>query len=224
MRKIGQRIVAMLALSVALTLLFTLLLSLAGRNFGQAHPAPRATRALATNDDHASVERTIQTLMELEKEKARTGRRAPTKEFMVSEPALNAYIASEMKAHPLKGVKSLVIQLRAPNQISGTALVDFNQIKISSNEGLLTLAAKTLLSGERHLTVEGTLTSHQYVGTFQITRAELDGMPLPPSLVTMIVKHIGEKQHPPVDITKPFTLPYGIESVEISNRSLKIKA
>jgi hypothetical protein len=192
----------------------------------------RADRDLETTSpvaqqDHARVDQLVQALTHLNKQKAKDGKKDgksdTVKQFTVSARELNSYIAQEMKAHPPKGMKSLVVDLKEPNHVSATALLDFSQIKMPDNS-FAAAAAKKLLSGDRYVKVEGTLDSQQNMGAFSIDRAEVAGMPLPTSLVTMLVKRIGEKQHPPVDITKPFNLPYGIERLEISNGAIKIKS
>ncbi|MBI1748935.1 MAG: hypothetical protein HYR55_20470 [Acidobacteria bacterium] len=186
----------------------------------RAAPQTKAVGAnlLTGKAPHARVEEIAQTL-EYEHLRHRKG---PSKRYKMSELEINSYISYKMKQQPVKGMKSLVINLFESNQLTATALIDFDQVKLR-NEGMMGTLFKKLMAGDHYLKMNGTLTSGQRKGSFIVSRAEMGGMVIPNSLVLAIIKHVGEKQHPPVDLTQPFELPLGIERVEISAGTLQVK-
>lgn len=167
---------------------------------------------------HERVEEIAQTL---EYEQLRQPK-SPPRTYSMSEGEINSYIVYKMKQQPVKGMKSLVLNLQDANHLTATALVDFDQVKLR-NEGMMGSLFKKIMTGDHYLKMDGTLASGQHKGQFVVTRAELGGVVIPNSLVLAIIRHVGEKQHPPVDLTKPFELPYGIERVEISTGAVRVK-
>lgn len=208
-------------LIVALTCVLALSYGLLRSEGAQTGVAPNH-KAVPLDPDAQKVEKIIQTIIDLDakRDKTKPSKSSP-QTFTVTEKELNAYINYRLKVEEQKTIKSMVVNLNDRNAIFVTSLVDFNQIKVPADSGAAFVMR--LLSGTQTVKVNGTLNTSRGKGTFQLDRAELNGMSLPPALVNRLIKMFGEKQTPPFDPTKPFDLPYGVQEVEIHKGYAKIK-
>ena len=142
----------------------------------------------------------------------RTGDRG-TQTTRISEGELNSYLAYELspKYHP--SLKSLTVHLE-PARLQGVAVVDFDQLGMSSKKSVTRMLA-SLLTGKHTLTVYGKLIADGGQAHFQLERSMFDDISLPNLLVEEIISTVGKRQKPPFDPMQPSQMPYGIRKVEM---------
>ncbi len=134
--------------------------------------------------------------------------------YILAESDLNAFLAAKIKERPRKDVESLRIEMK--EEIFTTFLrVDMDQVDIKGDSMTKSLL-KVLFRGKQTIEFDGRLKTDNGKGTYEVERATLNGMPLPPSLVNSILSSVGRQQDPPFDPMEPFDLPYAIKTVKIS--------
>jgi hypothetical protein len=101
-----------------------------------------------------------------------------------------------------------------PTRLQGVAVVDFDQLAMSSKQSVTRLIA-SLLTGRHTLTVHGKLIADAGRAHFQLERARFDEISLPNLLVEEIISTVGKRQKPPFDPMQPSQMPYGIRKVEM---------
>jgi len=148
----------------------------------------------------------------LEEFAARTGNRG-TQTTRISDVELNSYLAYQLspKYHP--SLKSLTVQLE-PTRLQGVAIVDFDQLGMSSKKSVTRIIA-SLLTGKHTLTVHGKLIADGGRANFQLERSLFDDISLPNLLVEEIISTVGKRQKPPFDPMQPSQMPYGIHKVDM---------
>lgn len=134
--------------------------------------------------------------------------------YILTESDLNAFLAAKIKERPRKDVESLRIEMK--DAIFTTFLeVDFDQVEIKG-DSMTTSLLRALLRGRQTIEFDGQLQTENGKGTYEVKRATLNGLPLPPSLVNSILSAVGRRQDPPFDPMEPFDLPYGVKTVTVS--------
>lgn len=166
-----------------------------------------------------SAERVEKVLEEIEADYESGKRNSRT--YVVSEADLNAFLAARVQEEQRKGVEG--IQVRLGNRAFVTEL-DLNMDELELKDDAMTLALfRSVLSGRRKLEVEGDLTTLDGKGRFEVRAARLNGVSLPPALLTLILSTVGKQLDPPFDPTEPFDLPYGIEEIQVEPRKVTIR-
>jgi len=150
------------------------------------------------------AERAEQIFKELSKS-SETGR-----EHTLLEEDLNAYIARELSQQSLRGIEEFRVKL---NQGTFTSFLRVNLDEVEVSGYLQYLGSLT--EGPQRLTVEGRLQVRDGIGTYKTESAWLNDIPLPASLVDVLLSSLGRQQEPPFDPTEPFDAPYGITHLEI---------
>ena len=134
--------------------------------------------------------------------------------YILTESDLNAFLAAKIKERPRKDVESLRIEMK--EEFFTTFLrVDMDQVDIKGDSMTKSLL-KALFRGKQTIEFDGRLKTDNGKGTYEVERATLNGMPLPPSLVNSILSAVGRQQDPPFDPMEPFDLPYAIKTVKVS--------
>jgi len=168
----------------------------------------------AASADAAAAERVEKMLGELEARENAKEKDKEKRTYILTESDLNAFLAARIKERPRKDVESLRIEMK--DAFFTTFLkVDLDQVDIKGDSMTKSLL-KALLRGKQTIEFDGRLKSDNGKGTYEVERATLNGMPLPPSLVNSILSAVGRQQDPPFDPTEPFDLPYGIKTVKVS--------
>lgn len=141
--------------------------------------------------------------------------------YQLTEAELNAYLLAQLHKRDRKEVENIAVRLKDGGFIT---FVEVNMDELHLETDFLTASFFTaLLSGRHTLELEGTLQTENGVGTYRVEQARLDGLPVPAPLVSSILSSLGQKQDPPFDPTRPFPLPYGIQSVTIESGKLTIR-
>lgn len=156
----------------------------------------------------ARVERVLEEL-----EENYSSGRVPSRSYILTEPEINAYLEVELRRQERKEVETFLVQLKTAVLVSFLT-VNMDEIEVKGDSMTLHLF-KALLKGRAHLEVEGELSAENGKGAYSVRSARLNDLPVPASLVNLILSAVGKRQDPPFDPTQPFDLPYGIESIRI---------
>ncbi|MDA2927879.1 hypothetical protein MYX78_11740, partial [Acidobacteria bacterium AH-259-G07] len=141
--------------------------------------------------------------------------------YQLTEAELNAYLLAQLHKRDRKEVESIAVRLKDGGFIT---FVEVNMDELDLETDFLTASLfRALLSGRHTLELEGTLQTENGMGTYRVEQARLDGDPVLAPLVSSILSSLGQKQDPPFDPTRPFPLPYGIQSVTLQSGKLTIK-
>ncbi len=182
------------------------LIAIAALALGQA---PESQPAVSPDPAAERVEKMLDELEAREKAQDKEKRT-----YILTESDLNAFLAAKIKERPRKDVESLRIEMK--EAIFTTFLkVNFDEVDIKGDSVTKSLL-KALLRGTQTIEFDGRLKTEDGKGTYEVERATLNGMPLPPSLVNSILSAVGRRQDPPFDPMEPFDLPYGIKTVKVS--------
>jgi hypothetical protein len=148
----------------------------------------------------------------------------PDKVVRLTEAEVNAYLQEEVriKAEKYPELKSLTVKFIGPNYIGVTAAIDFQKVKqLDSNAGLRSIRA--LLTGIQEIYVEGTLSSADRMAQFKLEKAYLGRLRLPVTMIEFLVEQIAAKPGQSTELSKPFTLPYGLKKVDIQSGSITLR-
>ncbi len=142
-----------------------------------------------------------------------------TQEFELSEKEANAWAAEAIAKQPKLGVKSLDVDFREPNIIATEVVVDMDQVELGGYTA--TLLGSTL-SGLQKLEVVGNLEVREGKGQYTVETAMLNGVSVPAWLANTILSYLSKNQPPNVDVTEPFSLPYGISGLRLTQNTIII--
>jgi hypothetical protein len=182
------------------------LIAIAALAFGQAPPARPAGSA------DAGAQRVEKMLDELETRQQ--AKDTDKKSYTLTESDLNDYLAAKIKERPRKDVESMRVAMKE-GFFTTFLTVDLDQVEVKGDSMSKSLL-KALLHGKQTIEVDGRLKTDNGKGTYEVERASLNGMPLPPSFVNSILSAVGRQQDPPFDPMEPFDLPYGMKSVKVT--------
>ncbi|MBI4465107.1 MAG: hypothetical protein HY647_10420 [Acidobacteria bacterium] len=128
----------------------------------------------------------------------------------LSEQEVNSYFRYELASALPPGVSKIRLQFH-PHRPIGFALVDFDKIKEISSTPLLGY----FLQGVHAVGVEGTFSSSNGTGQFQLETVTLDGIALPQIVVDFLIERYVKARYPNAAIDRPFSLPFSIEQVRV---------
>lgn len=141
---------------------------------------------------------------------------APRKTPM-SELEVNSYLAFNMKDKIPRGLTNPQITMLGDGQLSGRVVVDFDEVKRHrKSQGLID--PLSYASGQVPLTARGVLRGREGNGEFQLTSAEILGMPLPKPIVQELVSFFSRTRENPngLDMDAPFELPAKIREILVN--------
>jgi hypothetical protein len=150
------------------------------------------------------------------------GKKPPEKVVRLSESDVNAYVDQAIKVKSRYGVKSVYIKLLGTNYLAATTTIDFDKAKVE-DQSFAVRMVRALLSGERQIYVEGTVTTKDGKGQFALQKAYFGSVRLPVYFIDKVINYLGRRQKPPIDTSKPAPLPYGLKSMDITTGSIVLR-
>lgn len=172
---------------------------------GQAKPAVNSAAV-------ASMEKKLQYV-----QKNATLTPPDPKPTVFSEQETNAYLASGQVKLP-QGVQSVQLQGQ-PDVITGTARVDFDQIKAGAKNSNPLLS---IFSGVHDMTVVAHARGMNHKGQVQVDSASLDGVEIPRFALELFVEKYVTPKYPGVGMNSQFDLPAKIETATVGQNQLTI--
>jgi hypothetical protein len=136
----------------------------------------------------------------------------------VSELEINSYLAFTIKDKIPRGLANPQIRLIGDGQVSGRVYVDLDEFKRQRSSGGM-IDPFNYIAGQVPVNARGILRTKEGVGQFQLTAADIHGVPLPKPLVQELVSFFSRTQERPngFNIDEPFNLPAKIRTITIKS-------
>jgi hypothetical protein len=141
-----------------------------------------------------------------------------SKTTQVSEPEINSYLAFTIKDKIPRGLANPQIRLIGDGQVSGRVYVDLDEFKRQRSSGGM-MDPLNYIAGQVPVNARGILRTKDGVGQFQLSAADIHGVPLPKPLVQELVSFFSRTQERPngFNIDEPFNLPAKIRTITIKS-------
>jgi hypothetical protein len=139
--------------------------------------------------------------------------RPAARRVTVLEREVNAYLAVHIQPQLPDGVLEPAIRLLPDNRLAGRAIVDFDEVRKSQDQSLLSPWA--LLRGRVPVEATGVLRTGEGVGAFTLEAATVGGVPVPKSVIQQVVAYYSRSEAQPggIDFEAPFRLPARIREI-----------
>ena len=145
----------------------------------------------------------------------------PSSTIRITEEELNAYLEQEYRKKPNSGMKSATVKLFDGNRVAADSMIDVDEVKSDNSMGLKLIT--WLMRGNQLLHAEVKLIFKGNTGTYELERAQLNGVTLPNALVEKLIEVLARRQSQKIDVTKPIPLSTSIKHVEIKQGLLIIE-
>ena len=135
----------------------------------------------------------------------------------ITEPEVNSYLAFNLKEKIPRGLTQPQIRMVGNGQLVGQVFVDMDDVRRGRSSGGI-VDPFNYISGQVPLTVRGVLTTWNGKGQFQLTRAEMNGVPLPKTIVQELVSFFFRTADNPkgLNLDEPFNLPAKIREITVN--------
>lgn len=145
------------------------------------------------------------------------GKLATPKRTAVTATEVNSYLAFNIKEKIPRGLSQPQIRMVGNGQLAGRVLVDMDDFRRGRSSGGI-MDPLNYISGQVPLTASGVLTTHDGKGQFQLTGAEMNGVPLPKAIVQELVSFFSRTANNPngFNLDEPFNLPARIREIIIN--------
>jgi hypothetical protein len=159
-----------------------------------------------------SLARKIDAINENAAAKLATPKRTP-----VNEPEVNSYLAFNIKEKIPRGLTKPQIRMVGDGQLAGRVFVDMDDFKRGRSSGGM-MDPLNYISGQVPLTARGVLTTRDGTGRFQLTGAEMNGVPVPKAVVQELVSFFSRTVNNPngFNLDEPFNLPAKIREITVN--------
>jgi hypothetical protein len=139
-----------------------------------------------------------------------------TRKTPISEDEANSYLAFNAREKIPQGLTNPRITMIGDLWLAGRVLVDLDEFKRHrSQRGFMD--PLSYISGKVPVTAHGVLSTHEGKGQFQLTSAQIRGIPMPKPIVQELVSFFSRTPENPkgFDLDAPFDLPAKIRQVAI---------
>jgi hypothetical protein len=171
--------------------------------------------AVAQSNDSAAVATCQKKIDYIEKNGAMA--KPDPKPTQFTEQEVNAYLASGKVKLP-QGVQSVHLQGQ-PDVITGTARVDFDQVKSGRQSGNPLLS---MFSGVHDLAVVAHARGVNHKGYVQVDSASLDGVEIPHFALELFIEKFVQPKYPGVGMNSQFDLPAKIDSASVGQHEVTV--
>lgn len=136
----------------------------------------------------------------------------PGDQFRVSETELNQFIREEVETNRVAVVRAIDVKIQ-DGWFKADLLVDLDKVDLGQTAGAGLF--RSLLSGVQKIQLEGIVEGKDGMVRYETKSAALNSLPIPGSLVDVLLKQLGEKQDPPFDPTQPIAMPRGLQTLRL---------
>jgi hypothetical protein len=138
-----------------------------------------------------------------------------TLQTTVTEGEVNSYLRFSAGQQLPSGVTDPSVTIHGQGRISGRAVVDLDVIRKKGSGGWLD--PTSYLTGRLPMTASGVLHTQDGIGRFDLSGAEVAGIPIPKTFLQEVVSfYTRSADHPAgVTIDRPFELPADIRRIEV---------
>ena len=140
-----------------------------------------------------------------------------------SEAEVNSYLTFNVRDKIPRGLTSPEIRMIGDGRLAGRVYVDIDDFKRGRTSGGI-MDPFSYISGQVPVTARGLLRTRDGMGQFQLTSAELHGVPLPKPLVQELVSYFSRTPEKPsgFNLDEPFQLPAKIRTITINSGEASI--
>jgi hypothetical protein len=137
----------------------------------------------------------------------------------MSEVELNAFLGLVVADQLPPGVTRPSLELLGDGQVIARAVVDLDAMKRTGRQGDA-LDPRQWLSGRVPVSAQGRVRAEDGVARFELSSAEVSGVPIPKPLLQQIVTYYSRSDQFPdgVDLDAPFELPARIREIHVNPR------
>lgn len=135
----------------------------------------------------------------------------------MTEPEVNSYLAYNLKDKIPRGLAKPEIRMVGVGQLAGQVWVDMDEFKRGRGPGGI-MDPLSYISGQVPVTARGVLRARDGRGQFQLTAAEINGVPVPKPIVQELVSFFSRTPANPngFDLDAPFNLPAKIREILVN--------
>lgn len=139
------------------------------------------------------------------------------KRTAITEPEVNSYLAFNIREKIPRGLTQPQIRMVGNGQLAGQVFVDMDDVKRGRSSGGI-MDPLNYISGQVPLTARGILSTRDGKGQFQLTGAEMNGVPLPKAVVQELVSFFSRTADNPkgFNLDDPFNLPAKIREITVN--------
>jgi hypothetical protein len=139
------------------------------------------------------------------------------KKTPMSELEVNSYLVFNIKNKIPRGLANPEIRVIGSDQLAGRVFVDIDEFKRHRGSGGFT-DPLSYISGQVPLTARGLLRTREGKGQFQLSSAEILGVPLPKWILQELVGFFSRTPENPngINVDAPFNLPAKIREVAVA--------
>ncbi len=163
---------------------------------------PLAWIVQAATTDYESAQRKIDGIQ--------SDRLKPGARVDLTPRELNAYAEHNLPA----GVRNARVQVTAPGDATGSALVDFGKVERSRGGQPGWLMSK-LLDGERPVSVTAHIRSADGKATVDVERVQVSGLEIDGAMLDFLIKNVLLAVYPDAVVGRPFELGHHIRSIDV---------
>jgi hypothetical protein len=140
----------------------------------------------------------------------------------VSDNEVNAYLKFLAGSQVPIGIVDPILHAAGNGLVTGRATVDLDAVRTQKKRGWTDPLA--YLMGKLPVTAEGTLTTKDGVGRFELKSAEISGVTVPKSLLQELLSYYSRTPETPagINMDDPFTLPAAIREIRVGKGSATI--
>lgn len=194
-----------------------LVLAPAGTSHGQQTPAKLAA---------ADADRFEKKWLEIERYGARGAARPfqpdGPRRTVLTEAETNAYLRLRIPSELPPGMVDPYISALGGGRVSARAILDLDAVRRGAAKATLDLTM--LLTGRLPVAASGILRTRSGMATFELESASIAGIPIPKSLLQLVVTHYSRSAEFPngISLDAQFALRSGIREIDIQNRQAVI--
>jgi hypothetical protein len=166
-----------------------------------------AVSVTAARTDYVNVKRKFR---EIETKQAKPGSR-----ISISSQEINAYVEHELPLVAPKGIRRPHVDLHGNNTATGSALVDFIQLRSAQGKPTNWLLRK-LLEGEKEVKVTTHVSSGNGTATVNVERVEVGGLPIQGAALDFLINNYLMPNYPEAKIGRPFQLHQRVDRIEVA--------
>lgn len=139
----------------------------------------------------------------------------------ISEEEINAFLLTRLNEKRPRGVRHVLLTLKE-GKVIVEGLVNLDQIPLPERAGVPE-SMQQALSGTQYVTLEAGVTASGGGLRVDLTRAQVNNLALPVSVVSNFLSKMGRKQKTPFELGRPYPLPGNIRDVEVHEHYLLLR-
>lgn len=138
-----------------------------------------------------------------------------TQQTILTEGEVNSYLRFSAGDQLPAGVTDPSVAIQGQGRLSGRAVVDLDVLRKKGSGGWLD--PTSYLTGRLPLTASGVLRTQDGIGRFELSSAEVAGIPIPKTFLQEIVSYYTRSADRPtgISIDQPFELPADIRRIDV---------